>query len=69
MEDHVKGLPKFEVYSMHCTPLVHTASRPITEGSQIDQAQFALNDFMLAVPDPFMWLELAPGRFASQGLR
>ncbi|XP_064360112.1 olfactory receptor 14A16-like, partial [Dromaius novaehollandiae] len=44
-------------------------SHPITEGSQIDQAQFALDDFRLAVPDPFMWLEPAAGRFASQGLR
>ncbi|XP_064360124.1 olfactory receptor 14A16-like [Dromaius novaehollandiae] len=57
MEDHVKDLPKFKVYSMHCTPLVHTASRPTTEGSQIGQAQFALDDFRLAVPKAFVWLE------------
>lgn len=51
MEDHVKALTKLKVKNIHSSPLIHSVSHIIVEGSWVNQAQFALSKSMLAIPN------------------
>lgn len=51
MEDHIKGLARIKVNNIQCFSLHPGASHLITEGNQVVQAQFALDNSVLAVPN------------------
>lgn len=40
--EHVKDLAEAKEYDIHCSLVVCRACRPITEGNQVGQGQFAL---------------------------
>ena len=49
VRDHVKGLAEVQVDDIHHPSPVHQRHHSIIEGHQIDQAQSALGEAMLAV--------------------
>jgi len=51
MGDRIKGLASSKVNNTQCSSLHSRASHLITEGNQVVQAQFALDNSVLAVPN------------------
>ena len=49
MQDCVKCFAQVQVDDLSCSFLVHQHSKPVIEGQQICQAQFALSEAMLTV--------------------
>jgi len=69
MGDSVRGLAEMKADSVHCCPLTYPASGDITEGYQVGQAWFPLDESMLTTLDNLLLFQHPEDGIQNKGQR